>query len=92
MKKNILFGLVFTLFLIVNPINAQDNRLGGGVTSDSAFAIQANICRLNEGISMERYEALNERYFNWAKKNDVETFLALQSPHFQHGEFDNPPS
>ena len=48
MKKNILlFSLVFTLFLIVNPINAQDNRLIVGVTSDSAFAIQANICRLN---------------------------------------------
>jgi len=93
MKKNILsFSLVFTIFLIFNPINAQDNRLGAGITSDSAFAIQANICRLNEGISMERYEALNERYFNWAKKNDVETFLALQTPHFQHGDFNNPPS
>ena len=60
MKKNILlFSLVFTIFLIFNPINAKDNRLGAGITSDSAFAIQANICRLNEGISMERYEALN---------------------------------
>ena len=30
--------------------------------------------------------------FNWAKKNGVETFLALQTPHFQHGDFNNPPS
>ena len=91
MYKNIpLFSAIFALFLISNSINAQDNRLGAGITSDSAFAIQANICRLNEGVSMERYEALNERYFNWAKKNKVETFLALQTPHFQHGDFKNP--
>ena len=68
MKKNILlFSAVFALFLISNSINAQDNKLGAGITSDAAFAIQANICRLNEGISMERYEALNERYFEWTR-------------------------
>ena len=61
MKKNILlFSLVFTIFLIFNPINAQDNRLGAGITSDSAFAIQANICRLNKGISMTLPEKWSE--------------------------------
>ena len=56
MYKNIpLFSAIFALFLISNSINAQDNRLGAGITSDSAFAIQANICRLNEVVSMERY-------------------------------------
>ena len=47
MKKNILlFSLVFVLFLIVNPINAQDNRLGAGITSDAAFAIPVSYTHL----------------------------------------------
>ena len=59
MYKNIpLFSAIFALLLISNSINAQDNRLGAGITSDSAFAIQANICRLNEGVSTVSYTHL----------------------------------
>lgn len=93
MKKKIIYiSAFFISFLFVNLALADDNRLGAGITSDAAFAIQANICKLNDGVTMAQYEALNERYFNWAKKNKAETFVALQTPHFQHDDFDNPPS
>ena len=75
-KKTTILSTFFILFLTNIALKGQDTDLGAGISSDSAFAIQANICRLNDGISMERYEALNERYFNWAKKNKVETFVA----------------
>ena len=91
-KKTTILSAFFVLFLTNGVLKGQDTDLGAGINSDAAFAIQANICRLNDGITMERYEALNERYFKWAKKNKVETFVALQTPHFQHGDFDNPPS
>ena len=91
-KKITILSAFFILFLTFGDLKGQDTNLGAGISSDSAFAIQANICRLNDGITMERYEALNARYFKWAEKNKVETFVALQTPHFQHGDFDNPPS
>ena len=69
-KKITILSTFFILFLTVGELKGQDTSLGAGISSDSAFAIQANICRLNDGITMERYEALNARYFKWAEKNE----------------------
>ena len=60
-KKITILSAFFILFLTFGDLKGQDTNLGAGISSDSAFAIQANICRLNDGITMERYEALNAR-------------------------------
>ena len=48
-KKITILSTFFILFLTFGELKGQDTSLGAGISSDSAFAIQANICRLNDG-------------------------------------------
>jgi hypothetical protein len=36
--------------------------------------IQVNVCKLNDGVSLDEYNKVTQDYVKWSKKNDVETF------------------
>tara|TARA_B100000927_G_scaffold265104_1_gene237640 strand:- start:225 stop:1019 length:795 start_codon:yes stop_codon:yes gene_type:complete len=52
--------------------------------------VQVNVCKLNEGVSIEEYNKVTEDYIKWSKRNNVETFYARHFPLFSHGNTNNP--
>ena len=48
MKKYFLISALMIVSLITSNVYA-DSSLGGGISSDAPFAINANVCKLNEG-------------------------------------------
>ena len=36
--------------------------------------VQVNVCKLNEGVSIDEYNEVTQDYIKWSKKNNVETF------------------
>ena len=81
--------MVFSLLLSLplGALNAAHHELGNGVQSNAPFSIQAQMCKLNEGVTIAQYDKLIEKYIKWSKKNDVETFFARQTPLFTHDTF-----
>ena len=59
MKKYFLIGALMILSLTTSNVHADNSSLGGGISSDAPFAINANVCKLNEGKTMEDYHSLN---------------------------------
>jgi len=90
LKKFLLISSFMLLFTTSNIIFADDHSLGGGITSNAPFAINANICKLNEGKTMEDYHNLNDKFYKWTKKHDVEVTVISQIPFYSHGDFNNP--
>ncbi len=89
--KRILILFNFVIFsMITGSIHADDDNLGGGISSNAPFAINANVCQLNEGKTMEDYHSLNDKFYKWTKKHDVELTVVSQVPFYSHGNFDNP--
>ena len=82
-------AMVFSLILAlpISSLNAAHHELGGGVQSNAPFSIQAQMCKLNEGVTIAQYDKLINKYIKWSKKNDVETFFARQIPLFTHDTF-----
>ena len=52
--------------------------------------VQVNVCKLNDGVSLEEYNEVTEDYVKWSKKNDVETFYVRHFPLFSHSTTVNP--
>ena len=91
MKKFIITFSLF-VFLVFNslPVYADGHSLGGGISSSAPFGINAQVCKLNEGKTMEDYHSLNDKFYKWTKKNDVEVTVINQIPFYSHGDFNNP--
>ena len=89
MKKYFLVSALMIVSLITSNVYA-DSSLGGGISSDAPFAINANVCKLNEGKSMEDYHSLNDKFYKWTKKHDVELTVVSHVPFYSNGNFNNP--
>ena len=89
MKKYFLVSALMIASLITGNVYA-DSSLGGGISSDAPFAINANVCKLNEGKSMEDYHSLNDKFYKWTKKHDVELTVVSHVPFYSNGNFNNP--
>ena len=83
------FLMAFSLLLSlpISSLNAAHHELGNGVQSNAPFSIQAQMCKLNDGVTIAQYDKLIAKYIKWSKKNDVETFFARQTPLFTHDTF-----
>ena len=68
MKKHLLILTLLTIPFINNNVFADDDNLGGGISSNAPFAINANVCQLNDGKTMEDYHSLNDKFYKWTKK------------------------
>ena len=90
MKKHLLILTLLTIPFINNNVFADDDNLGGGISSNAPFAINANVCQLNDGKTMEDYHSLNDKFYKWTKKHDVELTVVSHVPFYSHGNFDNP--
>jgi hypothetical protein len=90
MKKIILLSALGLVLSITGNTYADDDNLGGGVSSNAPFAINAQICKLNDGKTMEDYHSLNDKFYKWTKKHDVELTVVSHVPFYSHGNFNNP--
>ena len=73
--------------------NAQvlgDNHIIDGINVQQPFNIQANLCKLNNGVSIDEYQGMIDDYFNWAEKNDVDPVFVRQFPLFSHQNLQRP--
>ena len=61
-----------------------DDHMLNGMNIAKPFNVQANLCKLNPGVSEEDYDEKVEDYFEWAKKNSVEPVFVRQKPLFSH--------
>ena len=88
--KKIFFSTIIVLTLLTAKSFASDNNIGVGISSNAPFAINANICKLNEGKTMEDYHSLNDKFYKWTKKHDVELTVVSHIPFYSNGNFNNP--
>tara|TARA_B100001093_G_scaffold161878_1_gene154265 strand:- start:115 stop:927 length:813 start_codon:yes stop_codon:yes gene_type:complete len=87
--KNIVAAAIM-MFLVISghlTANAQEHSTPkwGDVVN-----VQMNLCNLNEGYTIEDYDKMNEEYFKWSRKNDVEVTYVRQTPLFTHNFPNNP--
>ena len=68
MKKILVLLAIAFVLPITGNTYADDDNLGGGVSSNAPFAINANVCKLNKGKTMEDYHSLNDKFYKWTKK------------------------
>ena len=78
------------LALLVNSMASADNHTIDGINVQQPFNIQANLCKLNDGVSLDDYQAMIDDYFEWAKKNDVDPVFVRQFPLFSHQSLQRP--
>ena len=67
-----------------------DDHMLNGMNITKPFNVQANLCKLNPGVSEEDYDEMVDDYFDWAKKNSVEPVFVRQKPVFSHANANNP--
>ena len=80
MKKIILTFLTFILTFSVSENSIADDHM-------EVSNLQIQLCNLNDGVTMKEYDAMISEYFEWAKKNDVETYFARQTALYPHNSF-----
>jgi len=82
MKKFLIsFAAIIAIISSTTNLKADDHA------EQSYFNFQVNFCKLNDGSSMEDYSNAVNNYIKWSKKNDVEVFVARQTPLFPHDNF-----
>ena len=87
MKKIIITFSLF-IFLIFNSLSLYAD--GHSQELPNVSNVQVNVCKLNDGVSLEEYNEVTEDYVKWSKKNDVETFYVRHFPLFSHSTTGNP--
>ena len=70
---------------------ADDHEMfAGDMDPAEPMSVQAQICNLNDGVSLSDYNKVTEQYKKWAKKNDAEVALFRQFPMMTHNNPSNP--
>ena len=81
MKKILSITTVFLLVLSFNNFIFADDH---NQELPNVANVQVNVCKLNEGVTMDQYEVVTQDYVSWSKKNNVETFYVRHFPLFSH--------
>ena len=68
--KKVLLGSIISLAV---PFALADDHatFTGGMDPAEPMSVQANLCTLNDGVSLSDYEKFFDRYRKWAKQNDA---------------------
>ena len=82
MKSFFSITCVFLLVLTFNNYTLADDH-----AQPEYFNFQVNLCKLNKGSSIDRYNDSVNDYIEWSKENDVEVYVARQTPIFPHDDF-----
>ena len=86
--KNIIITFNLFVFLFFNSLSV--NADGHSQELPNASNVQVNVCKLNDGVSLEEYNEVTEDYVKWSKKNNVETFYVRHFPLFSHSTIGDP--
>ena len=78
------------LAIVAAPAAVADDHVLNGMPVSEPFNVQANLCKLNPGVTLDDYHAMVEDYFDWAEKYDVEPVFVRQFPLFSHQNLQNP--
>jgi hypothetical protein len=91
MKKTVapsLWMLVLTLW--TGHLALANDHMIDNVNISQPFNVQANLCKLNPGVSLDDYQAMIDDYFAWAVENDVDPVFVRQFPLFSHQNLARP--
>ncbi|MEC7831087.1 MAG: hypothetical protein VX812_04900 [Pseudomonadota bacterium] len=89
MKKIILFINVFMFLTFSSHLAYADDH---SQELPNVSNIQVNVCKLNDGVTLDQYNLVTNDYIKWSKKNNVETFYVRHFPLFSHASTGNPPT
>ena len=78
------------LAFFASPATLADDHMLNGMAVSQPFNVQANLCKLNPGVTLDDYHAMVEDYFDWAEKYDVEPVFVRQFPLFSHQNMQRP--
>lgn len=70
-------------------VSADDHKETSTV---APLNVQVQLCSLLPGKTMAQYNRNNEKYFAWAKKNDVEVTFVRSTPLLTHSNGRNNPA
>ena len=85
LRNNVFWSLIATCCLIASPIQADNHA-----ETANAVAMEASICSLNKGKTLEDLNDFFMDLRKWAKKNDYNTFSTLNTPLYVGGGVDIP--
>jgi len=91
MKKmsQVVLGSILT-FASAGVLADDHEMFAGDMDPAEPMSVQAQICNLNDGVSLSDYNKVTEKYKKWAKKNDAEVALFRQFPMMTHNNSNNP--
>ena len=71
MKKmsQVVLGSILT-FASAGVLADDHEKFAGDMDPAEPMSVQAQICNLNDGVSLSDYNKVTEKYKKWAKKND----------------------
>jgi len=81
LRNNFIWSLIATCCLIASPLQADNHA-----EAANAIAMEAAICSLNEGKTLEDLDGVFKVLKKWAKKYDYNTFIALNTPLYVGGK------
>ena len=89
--KNCFLCTLISVSLTVSFAKADGHEtFTGGLDPNAPINVQAQVCTLKPGKTQAQYDRLVNKYFEWAKKYDVETTFVRQIPFLTHANPNNP--
>ncbi len=85
-----IFGALIGLLLSTQVY--ADGHLASKGLEQQPINVQVQLCSLLPGKTMAQYDRHNEKYFAWAKKNDVEVTFVRSTPLLTHSNGRNNPA
>ena len=90
--KQLIASSVWTLLLTMcaGSFALANDHMIDNINVSQPFNVQANLCKLNPGVSLEDYQAMIDDYLAWAEKNEIDPVLVRQFPLFSHQNLARP--
>lgn len=85
LRNNFIWSLTATFCLITSTVQADDH-----IDAANAIAMEAATCSLNDGKTLKDLDDFFKVLRKWSKKNDYNTFIAVNTPLYVGGETDIP--
>ncbi|MDC0572568.1 hypothetical protein OAO91_03910 [Luminiphilus sp.] len=90
--KQLIASSVWTLLLTMctGSFALANDHMIDNINVSQPFNVQANLCKLNPGVSLEDYQAMIDDYLEWAEKNEIDPVFVRQLPLFSHQNLARP--
>ena len=90
--KQLIASSVWTLLLTMctGSFALANDHMIDNINVSQPFNVQANLCKLNPGVSLEDYQAMIDDYLEWAEKNEIDPVFVRQFPLFSHQNLARP--